>query len=505
MSYGNRIVLRNFRRILLLGDSGSGKSETINNLFKKHICEVGHDINSQTDKCTEYHLKFKTGSKDCLFYIIDSPGRDDTDPKKKVENLLHIRDFIDKRPIDFTFVCYNFAVRRCNISDFVDEVDKYLNDDKIRVSWKNLVVMVTHSASLRKYSWEITNKFNGPRKYKKRKEYLIRRIREVFNERIGVEPPIVFIENDSDLLIEKDGFELLPDGKSWFTDFWDRVVTEKNMDQITRKMFSSAFLYEHSDKELTGELEEFELEVLDSDAVKNGELTNEFIEREAMKYTTESTLVDKEELMDDEDERFFIKEKVLIKSPEPIQIEEDTETLSSVEEYETDPNPKLKGEEEPSQEADEIDVISLSFDHPVKKLEWTVELSNSVPIISEETIQAVQDEGLNQEEREILDEDEESSEQVNIEEPGNLGRSVGINRPRTVQQIAHVQNVNNDANNNVRNIAIAVGAAGAGSVAIGGYVIAAAGGIALAPVLAPVAVAVGIAAMIGGVIAFFKS
>jgi predicted GTPase len=509
--YGRLILnFRNWRTFLLLGDSGGGKSETINNILRKNICKVGHSIHSETNECEEYHLKFKCEQRDCLFKIIDTPGRDDTVIERKEENWLKIRDFIKDKYIDYTFVCYSFANRRLQIEDFISEVSRYLNghehnfmesctskcDGVNQVRWDNLVVIITHAASLRGFDYDDT--FGGPQNYSKKKDRFTRQIRQTFKRLVGTAPPIIFMENNKDFVLQKDGFDVLPDGKSWLKEFWEQVIlSNKQMDVVGAKMFTSAFLHDKDESEFSSPekiiLEEPMIDLKDPEAKKQ-------ILSQLQSFAESNA----ESSFDEVDETSAL----LKNASEKLRVRRTEMTLKS---------PTFSTFSGLSQTFSEEDETFINLDNAIDigsdqtsvggSDQTSVGGSDHAPSVggSDQTLVGGSDQTLvggSDHAPSVGGSDQTlvggSDHAPSANESESEDESSSFNLPRTEQETDYIRNANTKQSNNLKTIGGAIAGIGACVAGAGTIGIMIAGGIAAAPFVAPLAVGAGIIALIGG-------
>ncbi|CAG2190272.1 unnamed protein product [Mytilus edulis] len=202
--------------ILLIGETGGGKSSTINYLLNTDIAPINKS-ESQRHSTTEYVLTMKSDEwriPDLTMSIIDTPGFLDTGGfDQDVRNLGSIKSFCNKHPYlrnnypNLVFVVQKITENRMMGSDsrFSNLLRAFSKIDVVDKRNHNLVVILTHAAMLprKKDKWEamVHDQMNI--------------ISSVVISHFGITPKIVVQENlPDDYGLPEDGdWHILPNGE----------------------------------------------------------------------------------------------------------------------------------------------------------------------------------------------------------------------------------------------------------------------------------------------------
>ena len=239
--------------ILLVGSSGVGKSSTIN-----HLLDTGDGLpvamtsasESKTKATSEYILtvdepRFEVS--DLKMSIIDTPGFNDTDGiNQDACNFVSIKEFFEthpRLPEQFTYPNLVFLVVNAmdqRIKGPSSNLSKGLRGIKllemVDTNYPNLVVVLTFCCSVG---------HKNVNKWKKKLQEKNDLISAAVFELLGVQAPVVFLENDFDEHeLKKDGdFTVLPDGERQPKNLYNACLEllERNKDHFGLMVLNAFF------------------------------------------------------------------------------------------------------------------------------------------------------------------------------------------------------------------------------------------------------------------------
>ena len=131
--------------ILIIGETGSGKSTLVNNLLGEQVAEVGYGVESETSTIKEYSSTIQG----IPVTLLDTPGLQDSgntetnDVDSRV--LGEIKSIIEGKSISVIIFCFRItATRRCRQT--IEDFKKY---HEIGIPWNKAVVALTFTDRLR--------------------------------------------------------------------------------------------------------------------------------------------------------------------------------------------------------------------------------------------------------------------------------------------------------------------------------------------------------------------
>ena len=202
-------------KLLVIGETGVGKSTLINNLLGDEVAGVGHKVESRTSVVAHYIGEIEG----VPVKLYDTPGLGDSREERDDEYLKEIKKLMEAETIHLIIYCLKMTETRMRRS-IIRTFEQYT---KIGVDWRKSVIALTHADSLQL-----------PPNLKKKKEYSISRY---FNERLDewrVEIPKTLA---SEIALEEttlarisinptagDYEEPLPNGEDWYIPFWLNVL-----------------------------------------------------------------------------------------------------------------------------------------------------------------------------------------------------------------------------------------------------------------------------------------
>ena len=201
--------------ILVVGETGTGKSTLVNNLVGEDIVEVGYKYDSETAIISEHTLEIE-GVPVALY---DTPGLSDSRRDQDDKYLRNLKAVLDSGKIHLVIYCFKLSETRMRGS-LIRTFQEY---NKIGVKWEQTVIALTFAdvilvpAKERKRSgFEMSHYFND------RVAEACENITRMLVERVKVTPEVAsgVICNPS----TSDPDEMLPNGKQWYTSFWLSIL-----------------------------------------------------------------------------------------------------------------------------------------------------------------------------------------------------------------------------------------------------------------------------------------
>ena len=122
-------------RVLVVGETGTGKSTLINNLIGKEVAQVGHSYESETATIAELEVEVE-GVPIVLF---DTPGLGDSRGDHDDKYLQDMEDILKKRNIHLVIYCLKLSETRMRES-LIRTFKEY---SRIGVNWERTVIALT--------------------------------------------------------------------------------------------------------------------------------------------------------------------------------------------------------------------------------------------------------------------------------------------------------------------------------------------------------------------------
>ena len=187
--------------ILVIGETGTGKSTLINNLLGRDIAPVGHTLDSETLSVTPHELSVEG----VPVVVYDTPGLDDTRGDKDEEKHLKImKSLLARGKIHLVIYCLKMTETRLR-TGLIRTFSEY---HKIGVPWEQTVITLTFADK----EEDTTSRF----------AQMQQQVKKALVDRVGVMPSIV--ERLKICPTAKDPNKALPTGRQWYVPFWLDVV-----------------------------------------------------------------------------------------------------------------------------------------------------------------------------------------------------------------------------------------------------------------------------------------
>ena len=187
--------------ILVIGETGTGKSTLINNLLGRDIAPVGHTLDSETLSVTPHELSVEG----VPVVVYDTPGLDDTRGDKDEEKHLKImKSLLARGKIHLVIYCLKMTETRLR-TGLIRTFSEY---HKIGVPWEQTVITLTFADK----EEDTTSRF----------AQMQQQVKKALVDRVGVMPSIV--ERLKICPTAKDPNKALPNERQWYVPFWLDVV-----------------------------------------------------------------------------------------------------------------------------------------------------------------------------------------------------------------------------------------------------------------------------------------
>ena len=201
--------------VLVVGETGTGKSTLVNNLMGKYVVEEGHTLDSQTATITKHTLEVE-GVTVALY---DTPGLDDTRGTEDDAYLDKMKDILKGDTISLVIYCLKLSETRMRAS----LIRTFQEFNKIGVKWEKTVIALTFADALPvPYAERQKPGFEEGRFFNDRLAEMQLCIKETLRERVKVAAQVA-----SDVSCRpstSDPKQKLVNGDRWFVPFWLEVL-----------------------------------------------------------------------------------------------------------------------------------------------------------------------------------------------------------------------------------------------------------------------------------------
>ena len=189
--------------VLVIGETGTGKSTLINNLLGKEVAQVGHSMKAETLAVTPHEVAVEG----VPVVVYDTPGLDDMRGEEDEEKHLEImKSLLARGKIHLVIYCLKMTETRMR-RGLIRTFKEY---HKIGVPWEQTVITLTFADNLKEE--DSTSRFSQMQEQVK--ETLIKEVKVTVSSVKGLKI----------CPTAKHPSEALPTGKAWYVPFWLDVV-----------------------------------------------------------------------------------------------------------------------------------------------------------------------------------------------------------------------------------------------------------------------------------------
>ena len=201
--------------ILVIGETGVGKSTLVNNLLGEDVAGVGYSMTSATSAVTGYEGTIEG----VPVKVYDTPGLADSRSERDEEYLEEIKKLTDEETIHLIIYCLKMTETRMRRS-IIRTFEQYT---KIGVDWEKTVIAITFADALKPASQLKKQKgFSESTYFKERLAAWREEISRVLTEEINLEETTVARIRINPTT--EDHEERLPNGEVWYIPFWLDVL-----------------------------------------------------------------------------------------------------------------------------------------------------------------------------------------------------------------------------------------------------------------------------------------
>ena len=197
--------------IMVVGETGTGKSSLINNLLGKDLAKEGDSVESETKSIAHY----KETIHDVPVVLYDTPGLSDSDPTKDSIHIKAVSTILESKEIQLVIYCQKLSETRMRRS-LIHTLQEY---HKIGVDWTKTVVALTFADAI-PIPGKIRTKegFDEGQYFDQKLEEWQKKVRSTLEEDVGVKQEVVQRIKICPTCALRD--EELPNDDGWYVPLW---------------------------------------------------------------------------------------------------------------------------------------------------------------------------------------------------------------------------------------------------------------------------------------------
>ena len=197
--------------IMVVGETGTGKSCLINNLLGEELATEGHCVESQTSGVNTY----KRTVNGVPVVLFDTPGLGDTDAKKDEDHIKAVEKELKKKKIQLFIYCLRMSETSMR-SSLIHTFEQY---HRIGVDWSQTVIALTFADSI-----PIPGKVRTMDGFDEGKFFVQKlkdwqeKLRHTLTEQVGLEQKV--LQGIKIRPTSADRVDTLPNGEEWYVPLW---------------------------------------------------------------------------------------------------------------------------------------------------------------------------------------------------------------------------------------------------------------------------------------------